>query len=45
MRQGVINEQGHCLSLIHTHVIYEDGSSGRMNIFHMLSHRSLVFGA
>ena len=45
MRQGVINEQEHCLSLIHTHVIQEDGSSERMNNFHMLSHRFLVFGA
>ena len=42
MRQGVINEQGHYLSLIHTHVIYGDGSSERMNIFHMFSHKSLV---
>ena len=45
MRQGVINEQGHCLSLIHTHVIHEGCSPGRMNIFYMFSHTYLVFGA
>ena len=38
MLYGIINEQGNCLDV-------RDDISGKMNISHMFSYQSLVFGA
>ena len=38
MLHGIINEQGHCLDI-------RGDISEKINIFHMISYKSLVFGA